>query len=716
VRVAIPGAKNGIKALATLNHARTKDSADRSSVATPATVVPLRVPKPAAFLVSPDGALWSEVGALAGDELNLRQTDSIAELCQATAAGQGGIVIWDTREETDRSAEFSRLQQHSSQLATIVVDNSGRSDFWRPLLHQGLIVAQLSLPIAAAPLASALAAARGRLPSPAHPLARSTDQPADEPPPPRSDQRADAKPGTKLPLAAIAAGALAAAAAGYFYWNQQRGEPAPAQAVTPGPSSPRASAAPPSPAAGKTPADAGNTDEKIDLLLERARQAMLDRHYMEPADTSALALYQDVLTYDPGNGEARQGLQRIAQILITRVQSNLDEKRFDLALQALETARNITPDDPRIAPLDQRIASLRAELGPAQIQAALNAKNFDKAAQLLDEAARAKILGAASLSQLRDELGRRRADANVANLLKLIEARLQQDRLIDPLEDNAAYYLQKARGAGATPDQVQLFSQELSTRLLAGARTAIEQRRFSTAERQLSEAVNAGAQAGAVTALQRDLAAAQAQQSKDKADQNSLLELAQSRLAQGTLLEPEGDNAWFYLNQLRTTNPKNAGLAALASGLQAQLAARARAALDAGNPSVAEPLLARAAELGPNNEVNDLSARLAQAKQSDKNAAPVPTSAQLVVTTPTRLEYPRAALHQGTEGWVSLSFTVDTTGKVTNIKVLDASPPGVFNDAAVRALSRTRYKPVLNNGTAVEVPARVRLVFKMEGN
>jgi TonB family protein len=685
-----------------------RDSADRSSVATPATAMPLRAPKPATFLVSPDGALWSEVGALAGDELNLRQTDSIAELCQGTAPGQVGIVIWDTREETDRSAEFSRLQQHSAQLATIVVDNAGRSDFWRPMLQQGLLVAQLSLPIAAAPFASALAAARARLPTAAHPLARSTDQPAEEPAAPRDDQRAAAKPGSKRPLAAIVLGVLAAAAAGYFYWSQQHGEPAPAQAVTPAPASPTTTA--------RAPADAGSTDEKVDLLLERARQAMLDRHYMEPADTGALALYQDVLAYDPVNGEARQGLQRIAQILITRVQSDLEEKRFDLALQALETARNLTPDDPRIAPLDQRIANLRAELGPAQIQAALNAKNFDKAAQLLDEAARAKILSAASLSQLRDELGRRRADATVANLLKLIEARLQQDRLIDPPEDNAAYYLQKARGAGATPDQVQLFSQELSTRLLAGARSAIEQRRFSAAERQLAEAVNAGAQTGAVTALQRDLAAAQAQQSKDKADQNSLLELAQSRLAQGALVEPDGDNAWFYLNQLRTANPKNAGLAALASGLQAQLTARARAALDAGNPAVAEPLLARAAELGPNNDVNDLSARLAQAKQSDKNAAQAPANAQLVVTTPTRLEYPRAALHQGTEGWVSLSFTVDTTGKVTNIKVLDASPPGVFNDAAVRALSRTRYKPVLNNGTAIEVPARVRLVFKMEGN
>ena len=58
-----------------------------------------------------------------------------------------------------------------------------------------------------------------------------------------------------------------------------------------------------------------------------------------------------------------------------------------MALQALETARSIDPDDERLPALDARIESLRSELGPAQIQAALNAKNFDRALQLLDEAA-----------------------------------------------------------------------------------------------------------------------------------------------------------------------------------------------------------------------------------------------------------------------------------------------------------------------------------------
>src|SRR5208283_3600323 len=75
------------------------------------------------------------------------------------------------------------------------------------------------------------------------------------------------------------------------------------------------------------PADARvAAEEQVDALLDKARQAMLDRHFVEPADGNALALYRNVLKYDPNNGEAREGLQRLAQVLVARVQSDLDAR------------------------------------------------------------------------------------------------------------------------------------------------------------------------------------------------------------------------------------------------------------------------------------------------------------------------------------------------------------------------------------------------------
>ena len=56
---------------------------------------------------------------------------------------------------------------------------------------------------------------------------------------------------------------------------------------------------------------------------------------------------------------------------------------------------------------------MRAELGPAEIVAAINAQNFDRAAQLIDQAARAKSMGESKLNQLREDLRRHRADTTM---------------------------------------------------------------------------------------------------------------------------------------------------------------------------------------------------------------------------------------------------------------------------------------------------------------
>ena len=86
----------------------------------------------------------------------------------------------------------------------------------------------------------------------------------------------------------------------------------------------------------------------------------------------------------------------------------------------------------------------------------------------------------------------------------------------------------------------------------------------------------------------------------------------------------------------------------------------------------------------------------------------------LTRTTSLILDYPRTAQEKGQEGWVELGFTVMPDGKVTQVKVMNASPPGVFDAAAVRAISRMRYKPPLVDGSAAAVSTAVRLVFRVE--
>jgi protein TonB len=55
-------------------------------------------------------------------------------------------------------------------------------------------------------------------------------------------------------------------------------------------------------------------------------------------------------------------------------------------------------------------------------------------------------------------------------------------------------------------------------------------------------------------------------------------------------------------------------------------------------------------------------------------------------------EYPRGAERRELEGSVTLSFDVNVSGKAENVQVVDASMPGVFDKAAMKALSQWKFE------------------------
>jgi protein TonB len=77
--------------------------------------------------------------------------------------------------------------------------------------------------------------------------------------------------------------------------------------------------------------------------------------------------------------------------------------------------------------------------------------------------------------------------------------------------------------------------------------------------------------------------------------------------------------------------------------------------------------------------------------------------------------YPQKALDMGVEGYVILEFTVTRTGSLQDIVVIESSPPGYFEDAALKAATGFRYEPRIVNGEPVDVPrAQYKMVFKLE--
>jgi protein TonB len=646
------------------------------------------------LLVTEDDALWPLVGADLPASLTLKQLDSIDELTSSAPSGQAAIVLWDARNHPDPAAVLSRLNLHSSRFALVALDEAGSADAWTLPIQHRQVVAHVGLPIVAAELSGALGSAQEEVNSR---LALLGDGSA---PPEQPDS-----PSKKPWLVPAVIGAVLIAAVGAYLFSRGSTKVAPAP-VASAPSQATTAVAPA--AAVKSPAEA---DEKVDALIEKAQQAMLDRHFIDPLAGSALSLYREVLVIKPDNGEARQGLQRLSEILIARVQSALDDRKFDVALQFLETARSIDANDTRLVALDEKIANLRAELGPAQILAALNAQNFDRATQLIDEAARTKALPAAKLAQLRDEVHRRRDDFEVSRLLKLVDTRMQQDHVIDPHNDSAVYYLDQAKEAGAAGPALQGQTQEVLKRLTQMARSAIQQRNFADADRVLTELHGIGAPQAGINSLQRELNLARNQPAPQKPDQPQYLELAQSRLAQGKLIDPDNDSALFFVNQLRAADPKNSGLAPITASLQSQILDRARASLDAGDTDKAEALAQKAGTLGASSDLDAVNDKIRQ-RRAGGDVLQMPEQS-LTRLNKLDVQYPERALQSNIEGWVELGYTVGPDGSVSNIKVLNATPPRTFESSATKAVSRLRYQPVVQGGKAISVGTQVRIVYRV---
>lgn len=117
--------------------------------------------------------------------------------------------------------------------------------------------------------------------------------------------------------------------------------------------------------------------------------------------------------------------------------------------------------------------------------------------------------------------------------------------------------------------------------------------------------------------------------------------------------------------------------------------------------------------------LEDLTA--APVEAAPQAAAPAPDAALSVAEEVTPLSdvppnYPQRALASGIEGEVTLAFTITAEGRVDNLRVIEAQPPGVFDREARRAALRWRFAPRRENGQAVAREATKTLYFRLEGN
>lgn len=79
--------------------------------------------------------------------------------------------------------------------------------------------------------------------------------------------------------------------------------------------------------------------------------------------------------------------------------------------------------------------------------------------------------------------------------------------------------------------------------------------------------------------------------------------------------------------------------------------------------------------------------------------------------TEVALIYPKRAYEMRLSGKVTLRMLINKTGDVDKVDVLDATPQGVFEEAALTAAGAMKFSPALKNGRPVKNQKIIEVVF-----
>ncbi|AWH26415.1 TonB family protein [Stenotrophomonas sp. YAU14D1_LEIMI4_1] len=76
--------------------------------------------------------------------------------------------------------------------------------------------------------------------------------------------------------------------------------------------------------------------------------------------------------------------------------------------------------------------------------------------------------------------------------------------------------------------------------------------------------------------------------------------------------------------------------------------------------------------------------------------------------------YPRSAFENGQTGVVTLRLEVDAQGQLTDVRILSATNPGVFDEVSKAAARNWTYRPALKDGVPVAAAVKVPITFAMD--
>jgi hypothetical protein len=370
--------------------------------------------------------------------------------------------------------------------------------------------------------------------------------------------------------------------------------------------------------------------QQLTEVIERAEQALIERRLDTPDGDNALHYFREALSLEASNKAAAAGITRVADALLARAHSLLEQNDIDGANAALDSISAIDPSREEVATIRASVVAQQAKAGDTfaeQRQVALlsEARIYRDAGQIVSPQNANALASYTTLLQLDP------TNAEARNEVGAMAAKLTQtgSDALDAGDDSQARYYHKQ-----------------AAQVLDVANTPAANNAQATLSARLAE-LDALARAAQVEAL---------------------LTRAEAALAAGRLRAPKDDNALDQFNSVLAIAPGNQRAIDGVNSVASRYVNMAEDAMVAGNLPLAQEHLASAEQIAPElHALAGLRARIAstRAEQGKSQERRVALKAQVDAS----LAEARAALNDG-----RLSAPADNSALTHFRKVLELMP------------------------------------------
>lgn len=461
---------------------------------------------------------------------------------------------------------------------------------------------------------------------------------------------------------------------------------------------------------------ATETTVVVNPVIDEARAARDAGQIVTPDGSNAIELYLAAVTAEPDNRTIIAELDAVIVDALAMAETAMLESRIGDAETALQRIAAADPDNARLPFLTAQLSQIQMRGYLTDARSAILESRFEDASSALEFARLLNIADTAELDTVASELDTARGEQESEDVLEMAHARLDDDALLGPVNDNARYYFELVLENDPENAAAQQGLTLVASKLALQARVDIDNGYLDSAQELLGAANsldptnNEALAAAAALSSKRDAVAAAQRRAKEEqqAAERAARQAAEQRAAEAAAQsapEQADEQAQAVVENASNTDGAQASVTSEENNETANAAAgddnveSATAAETTDEPTAEKPAPEKPEVADSRNTPTDAPLTAVSTLSRTKYVAP---------------RYPRAAQRRNISGWVDVAFTVSTDGTVKDVEVRNSEPGDTFVNAAINAVEKWEFEPVLIDGVGVEKRAGVRMMFALE--